>query len=151
MPDHVRVGVIGDNQVIPRRNRADKGIRHLCRRHLGLQIIGGDLGRRGHIAHLAHFGRFLAAVQEKRDMRVFFGLGQMKLGQAMFGHPGAQRIDQIAFGKHRPEPGGMLRGIFHHPQLGNQRHRIATLKGGKARIGDCRQNLAAAVGAKVQA
>ena len=84
-------------------------------------------------------------------MRIFLGLGQPELGQAMRGNPCAQRVDQIALGEHRPEPCGMDDRIFNHAQLGDQCHRIAPVKGGKARIGNRGQNLARPIRTEIQA
>ena len=81
MADHVGVGEVHHDQVVALARSPRPGGRSPRRRDIsGLQVIGRDLGRGGHVAVLARVGGFLAAVQEEGDMGILLGLGQRGTG-----------------------------------------------------------------------
>ena len=67
--------------------------------HLGLQIVGRNLGRGDKVAHLPGVGGLNAAVEEEGYVRVFLGLGNSELffaeGRKVF----AKRIFERGFGE----------------------------------------------------
>ncbi len=150
MADHVGVGIVRHDQVIARLDGADEMIGDLLGRHLGLKIIGRNLGRRGHIAILARLGRFLAAVEEEGDVGIFLGFGKVELGHTLFGHPFAQRVDDRLFRENRVHIGVVLVGILghskHRVQAGTARH----IESGEGRIADGGEDLAHPVSAEVE-
>ena len=62
--------------------------------HLGLQVVGRDLRAGDEDAVFAGVGGFDPAVEEKRDVRVLFGLGQPGLLQARCREDLSQRVRQ---------------------------------------------------------
>ena len=94
--DHVRVGDIADDHVVPPRADVLAQARGQLRTaHLRLQVVGGDLRRRHQHAVLARLRRFPAAAEEERHVRVLFGFGDAQLGQAVGGQHFRQRVVQI--------------------------------------------------------
>ena len=78
--NHVAVGIIHDvdiGHIIVNRLLECLGDERLG--HLGLQIIGRDLGACDKLALLVFLGLLNTAVEEERDMRVLLGLGNMEL------------------------------------------------------------------------
>ena len=81
--DHVAVGKVEDDDVIRAGlNALDALFRDLVGAHLGLEVVGRDLGRGNEHTVLAGVGRFNAAVEEERDMGVLLGLRDAQLRQA---------------------------------------------------------------------
>ena len=81
--DHVRVGVVGDDEVVAtRRDRLHQGIGDTDRAHRRREIVGGDLGARDEEAVLARPGRLHATVEEVRHVGVLLGLGDVELAPA---------------------------------------------------------------------
>ncbi len=81
MADHIGVGVVEDDDLeAAGRDRFEQPVGDFEGGHLGFQIVGRDLGRRDENALLAGERRLPSAVEEKSNMRVFFGLGDAQLG-----------------------------------------------------------------------
>ena len=94
--DHVGVGVIDDDEVEGAAlDRRDQLVGHLGRRHLGLQIVGRDLGRGHQDAALAGKLLLAPAIEEEGDVRVFLGLGDAQLLQAGARHHLAEGVAQL--------------------------------------------------------
>ena len=93
MANHVAVGVVDDNQIeTVFADSRDQFVRYLGGRHFGCQVIGGDLRRRDQGPFLTRENRLQAAVEEKSDMGVFFGLGDPQLAHARVGHHFSQYV-----------------------------------------------------------
>ena len=60
--------------------------------HLGLQIVGRDLGGRHHLAALAGIGLLVAAVEEVGDVRVLFGFGDAQVLPIQLRHDVGQDV-----------------------------------------------------------
>ena len=87
MADHVAVGVVDNHQVEAALvDGRDQPVGDLERRHLGLEVIGRDPGRRHQDTLLAGERPLFAAVEEECDMGVFLGLGDAKLRHAGLRH-----------------------------------------------------------------
>src|SRR5437660_4349787 len=84
--DHVRVGVVHNDQVVlPAADAFDGGIGDACRAHLWLQIVGWHFGGWHQYAVFSRKRRFAPPVDEVSDVSVLLGLGGVKLPQAVFG------------------------------------------------------------------
>ena len=104
-------------------------VRHRLRSHLGLEIVGGHLGRLLHLAHLAGEGLLAAAVEEEGHVRVLLGLGHVELGEAQVGDDLAQPVGLLL---RREDHGrGEGRAVLGH--LHAQRG-LALLLGGEERL-----------------
>ena len=78
--DHVGVGVVRDDEVIPTRlDRLDQRVRDPWRAHLGLQVVGGHLRRRDQRAVLIWKIHLATAVEEIGHVGVFLGFGDPQL------------------------------------------------------------------------
>ena len=111
--DHVAVGEIEDDHVIL------AGIDPLDgfggdqqRAHLRLQVVGRNFRRRNQAAVLAGVFLLGAAIEEERDMRVFFGLGDAQLGQAQFGKCTRRRCCPGSPADRRPASPGYLSKVM---------------------------------------
>ena len=83
MADHVGVGVIDQDEVeAAAADRLDKPVGDFEGGHFRLQVVGGHFRRGNEDALFARKDRFVAAVEEERDMRVFLGLGDAQLREA---------------------------------------------------------------------
>ena len=88
--DHVGVGEVDDREAKARlpvlAPGADEGGGGLAGAHLGREVVGGDVARRGRqLAPLPLVGGLLAAVEEVGDVRVLLGLGDVQLAQPGLG------------------------------------------------------------------
>ncbi|MNX91740.1 hypothetical protein D3C86_1238450 [compost metagenome] len=150
MADHVRVGVIGNDKIVTLADRLDEFLRHLGRAHLRLQVVGRNLRRFRHEAVFADFRLFLAAIQEEGDMRIFFRLGEAKLREPLFCHPGAERIDDIALGVGRRHEMAVAGGIFDHTEQ-RRKHGLFARKTVEIIGTNGKQDFTRTVGAEIQA
>ncbi len=96
MADHVRVGQIADDHVVVVAfDGLGDFVGHHGRAHLGLQVIGAHVGRRGHENAILELERFLdAAVEEEGDVGVLLGFGDAQLVQPARGDVGAEHVAQ---------------------------------------------------------
>ncbi len=87
VPYHVGVGVVQDEEPVGRiAEPAHRFVGQLPRAHLGLQVVGRDLGRRHQRALLTWKWDLLAAVEEIRDVRVLLGLRHPQLANSLPAH-----------------------------------------------------------------
>jgi hypothetical protein len=93
--DHVGVGIVADDDVVPgAHDGLDQAIGDGRGAHLGRQVIGRDM-RRGH--QHAVFPRehaLLAAVEEEGHVGILLGLGDAQLGEAAGGDVLAEDMGQ---------------------------------------------------------
>ncbi len=93
MPDHVRIRVIDDDHVVHATlNRLHDFLRHLESRHFRLHVIRRHGRRRYENAILAREWLFLHAIQEERDMRVFFRFRNVQLPEPLIAKNPRHRI-----------------------------------------------------------
>ena len=91
--DHVGIGEVqNDHVVFAGVDRLHRLGGQLRRRHLRLQVVGRDLGRRHHDAVFARVRFLAAAVEEISDVRIFLGLGHAQLRAAGVGHDLAEDV-----------------------------------------------------------
>ena len=83
-------------------------------------------------------------------MRVFLGLREAELSQAMLRHPGADRVDHRPLGVGGGHEAVVILGVVHHPQHG-QVGPVASVEFVELRLTQRAQDLARTVGAEVQA
>lgn len=67
--------------------------------HLGLMVVGRNLGRRDHIAHLARELLLDTSVEEESDVRVLFGLGDVALLDVLLAEPLGQHVAHVLRGE----------------------------------------------------
>ena len=80
MTDHVAVGEVDDVQIgLVGKDGIAQLDGNLRLAHLGLQIVGCNLGGRDKRARLALLGRLDTAVHEEGDVRVLLGFGDVVL------------------------------------------------------------------------
>ncbi|MPN13458.1 hypothetical protein SDC9_160779 [bioreactor metagenome] len=95
MTDHVRIREVKDHCVVNAAVDAlDGRFGNFVGAHFRLKVIGRDLGRGDQYAILALVGRFDAAVEEERHMRVFLGLRDAKLRLSVLGEVFAERVGE---------------------------------------------------------
>ena len=98
MTDHIGVGEVEDDEVIEAfLDPIDHLVGERDGAHLGLEVVGGDLGRRSHDTLLAGVGCLLAAVEEVGDVGVFLRLGHPGLLEA----PGGDDLTEQVVHLHR--------------------------------------------------
>ena len=111
--DHVRVGVVGDDEVVRARvDGVDERVGHAGGADIsGCEVVGRDLRARDQLAILARPGRLDAAVEEVRDVRVLLGLGDVELAPAGLAHRLGQRARGL--GREGDEDGQPLLVLGH--------------------------------------
>ena len=93
--DHVAVGEVQDDHVVlAALDALDALVGNLEGAHLGLQVVGGNLGAGDQGAILALEGSLHAAVEEEGHMGVLLGLGDAQLGLAALGQVLAHHVGQ---------------------------------------------------------
>ena len=95
MPDHVAVCEVEYQYVLAALDLCDRFIRDLVRAHFGLEIVGRDLRAGDEHTCLVLVGLLDAAVEEERYVRVFFGLGDSRLCEAVVGEVFAERVFEV--------------------------------------------------------
>ena len=98
---HIRVGIVHDDQVVPILDGLHKSIGDFTSRHLGLQIVGGDIRRLWHLPVFALKRHLFTAVQKECHMRVLFGFGKAVLSQAFLCNPVAKCVHDLRLRIHR--------------------------------------------------
>ena len=150
MADHVGIGVVHHREIesaaLDRRHQL---VGHLIGRHLGLQIIGCDLGRGDQDALLAGEGPLLPAVEEEGDMGVLLGLGDAQLVLAGSCQKLAQRVAQILGGEQHGMETVQLGRVFAHAQSGGEAGAPLALEAREIGIEEGRHELAHPVGAEI--
>ena len=95
--DHVRVGVVDDDEAVLAGE--DRGLGHLGHvrgRHLGLLVIGRDFLRAlGHAAFFAGEGFLAVVVEEEGHVRELLGLRRAVLRDALLGDPLAEDVHHL--------------------------------------------------------
>ena len=148
--DHVGAGVVDDDQVEAAAvDGLDQFVGHLEGRHLGFQVVGGDLGRRHQDAFLAREQRLLAAVEEECHVGVLLGLGDAQLRHARGGGDLAEGPGQPHRREQRREEGAELIGVLGHAARGGEAHHGAPLERVERGVEKRGEQLAHAVGAEV--
>ena len=85
MADHIRVGIVYEDEIIDIfLYLLNDGVGHLGRAHLGLLVEMGDRRGRDEDAVLVRESLFISAVEEVGDMRVLFRLGDTELAEPGF-------------------------------------------------------------------
>lgn len=100
MAYHVAVGEVYDHEVV--FVFADGGaqfVGNLIGAHFGLEVVGGNLGRRNQDTLLAFVGGFAAAVEEEGHVGVFLGFGYVELLFAVVGKVFAEGVLHILLGE----------------------------------------------------
>ena len=151
MADHIGVCVIGYDQIVSSLDRLDEFRRDFGGGHFGLQIIGRNLGRFGHVTVFAFFRLLLAAIEKEGDMGVFFRLGEAELAFALFCDPFPQCVDNLTLGIGCVHIGIVTRRIFHHPQKPSQSRARAGFEFCEIRFANGPQNFPRPVCTEVQA
>ena len=151
MPHHVGIGIVHHDQIEPLADGPDQPVGHLGGTHLGLKVIGGDVGRRGHVAFFPRKRHFTAPVQKECHMRIFLGLGQPQLPQPLRRHPFADGVVDVGLGIGRRHVRIMRGRIIDHAQHRRPDRPAPGVKGDERRVTQRRQNLTRPVGAEVQA
>ena len=104
MADHVAVGEVGEDEVIPLVHRRLYLFRHLRQTQLRLLIKGNPLGRGYAHIGLSLEGLVVAAVEEEGHMGELLGLGTVELPQPRL----AQHLGQRLFHLFRGESDGKI-------------------------------------------
>ncbi len=152
MTDHVGVGEVEDNQVVfAGIDGCDRLVGQLGRRHLGLQVIGGDLGRRHHDTVLALVRLLAAAVQKVSDVRIFLGLGHAQLRAAGRRYRFAEDVGEALLREDRVHQFFKLVGVLRHADGIGEADESLALEAGKFLVEHRAQYFAHAVGAEVEA
>ena len=93
MTHHVAVGIVQDDDIVLAALDALHAlVADLIGAHLGLEVIGGHLGRGHEAAILTGEGLLHTAIEEEGHMGVLFRLGDAQLGQAAVGNILAEDI-----------------------------------------------------------
>ena len=149
--DHVGVGVVEDDQVVfAGADRRDHLVGQLRRRHLGLQVVGRDLGRGHHDAVLAGIRLLAPAVEEKGDVRVLLGLRDAQLRAAGVGDDLAQDVRAALRREDRRHQLVERVGVLRHADRGGECDHARAREAVEFRIEHRGQNFARPVGAEVE-
>ena len=150
--DHVGIGEVqNDHVVFAGADRLDRLGGEFGRRHLGLQVVGRDLGRRHHDAVLALVGLLAAAVEEVGDVRIFFRFGHAQLRAAGVGHHLAEDVREALRRKDRlHQPVEIVAVLCHAGRRGEFDFALAR-EAGEIRIEHGAEDFAYPVGAEVEA
>ena len=147
---HVGVGVVDDDEVeAAAPDCLDHAVGHRRCRHLGLQVIGRDLGRGDEHAFLARHLALLAAVEEERHVGVLLGLGDAELAQPCVGDERAEAVRHLLRGEHRPGQAVQALGIAAHADGGGEAHAPLAPKAVEDGVEQRRHDLAGAVGPEI--
>ena len=150
MADHVAIGVIDHHQPEPvGRDGLDQPVGDFAGRHFRLQVVGRDLRRRHHDAFLAGEKLFPAAVEKKRHMGVFLGLGDAQLRHTGIRHNLAENPGGNDRWKQAGEEAVEVAGIFDHAAGRRPGDRGSPRKIVEFGIDQGGENLAHAVGAEI--
>ena len=102
MAHHIGVRIIADNGIVLAGAQGLLQVPgNLVGAHLRTLVIGRDPRRRHQDAIFTGQHRLLAAIEEKRDMRVFFGLGDAQLPQSEIGDVSSEGVLQVLRGESR--------------------------------------------------
>ena len=108
MADHVRVGIVHQNKIVRSRpDGLDQPVGDFMGRHLGLKVVGRNLGRWDKHTVFARERRFFAAIEEERHMGVFLGFGDPQLlFTGIRDEPGEDVVERCRW-EHGPHIRGM--------------------------------------------
>jgi hypothetical protein len=148
--DHVGIGIVHDNHVEATGvYRLNQLVCYLVSRHFRLLVVCGDPGGGHQDSALARKLVLASTVEEERDVRVFFGLGDAKLGQPRLRDHLAESVLEILGRKqHRQELIELLR-VFRHSQCCRKFHGPGSGESEKTGVKEGAQNLPHAVGPEV--
>ncbi len=122
MADHVRVGVVGDDEVVrPAPDRLDEGVGHAVGRHGRLEVVGRDLRAGDEAAILARPGHLDAAIEEVRDVGVLLRLRDVELAPAGLAHRLGQRTGGLGREGHVDGQTGFVGGHRDDVQVDRRR------------------------------
>ena len=149
--DHVGIGEVDHDQVeFARADRLDELVGHFRSAHLGLEVVGLDLGGGDQDALLAVEHALLAAVEEEGDVRVLLGLGDAQLLEAGARHRLAQpHLDDFRR-EQRAQQRIEGRRIVDHADCRRELHHARAVEAVEPRIEQRRQDLARPVGAEIE-
>jgi hypothetical protein len=152
--DHVGIRVVHEHEaIVVLRKGFEQRVRDGDRTHLGLQVVGRHVARRGDQDAILARERLLApAVEEVGDVRVFLGLGDAQLASPRGCDELAEARAHSGRGENRRQPEGLVVFRERREDCGSharqRRHRVAELLGPHAceRVGE----LARAIRAEVE-
>ena len=148
MADHVAVGVVADDGVEPAAgDRRHQLVGQLVRAHLGLQVVGRNLGRRHQHALLAGIGCLDSAVEEIGDVRVLLGLGNAQLPEPLPGDVFAETVADVLRQECRRQR--EVRAVAGQRAVVTEFGYVASRKTAEPGIGERARHLAGAVGAEI--
>ena len=147
--DHIAVCKVQDDHIVlAALNALDALGSDFGGAHLGLQVVGGNLGAGDDAAILALVGSLHAAVEEEGDVRVLLGLGNAQLGLAVGRQVLAQNVLQLhrGIGHLAVGHGGI---VLSHADVVHLLAAAAALEAGKGIVAEDAGHLAGTVGAEV--
>mmetsp|Transcript_76106 Transcript_76106/g.150867 ORF Transcript_76106/g.150867 Transcript_76106/m.150867 type:complete len:283 (+) Transcript_76106:557-1405(+) len=94
--DHVGRREVADEQcVFACLDLTHHSVRYRLRSHLGLEVVGGHLGRLLEFALLALKGLLAATIEEEGDVGKLLGLGGVELGETLLGYGLTEPVGQL--------------------------------------------------------
>src|SRR5262249_35024976 len=130
-------------------DRLDHFVGYLRRRHFRLLVVSRDLWRWHENPLLAGKDHLAAAVEEKCDMCVFFGLGDTQLGQPSPGNHLAEGIREILRREQRAEKAIEPGRVLDEPERCGKRDWLSPWEVLEIRIEQGSSDFAHSIGAKV--
>ena len=149
MADHIAVCKVQDDHIVlAALDALDALGSNFGGAHLGLQVVGCNLGAGDDTAILALVGSLHAAVEEEGDVSVLLGLGNAQLGLAVGRQVLAQNVLQLHRGicNLAVGHGGIVLG---HADVVHLLAAAAALEAGKGIVAEDAGHLAGTVGAEV--
>ena len=96
VPDHVRVGVVGDDQCVTTCFKmCHHRVGHSCGAHLRRCVVRGDPRRRHEQTFLTSKGVLAATIDEIRHVRIFLRLSNVELAQPGGAHLLRERVGNV--------------------------------------------------------